>query len=120
MRESIWWTVSIACAVVMVLLLSLHMGIMHLAGLLNVLGLNLGDVRAFSAVVARGKNPVQMVVYVIFLAVALYHGLYGLRGILLEVTQNRRWEVTITGLLFLAGIAAFVYGTYVTVKTFTG
>jgi len=118
-RESRWWLISLGAAALMVVLLTVHMGLMHLTGLLRAAGVDLGDVRSFAAVMARGRSAVQLVFYLLFLAAALYHGLYGLRSVLLEVTPPRTQRL-LSGMVLLAGLAAFAYGTYVTVRTFTG
>ena len=119
MRESRWWILSLSAAALMVVLLTLHMGLMHLSGLMKVLGVDPGDVRSFAAVMERGRSLAQMVFYLLFLGAALYHGLYGLRSVLLEVTPPRGQGV-LSGLVLAAGLLAFAYGAYVTVKTFTG
>lgn len=119
MRESRWWLLSIGAAALMIVLLPLHMGLMHLGGLLKLLGADPGDVRAFDAVMARGRDVGQMVFYLLFLAVALYHGMYGVRSVLMEVTPPRSLPL-LTVLVTLAGLVAFAYGAYVTVRTFTG
>lgn len=119
MRESRWWLVSLGAAALMVVLLTIHMGVMHLTGLLRAAGVDLGDVRSFAAVTARGRSAAQLVFYLLFLAAALFHGLYGLRSVLLEVTPPRT-QGLLSGLVLLAGLAAFAYGAYVTVRTFTG
>ena len=119
MRESRWWVLSLSAAALMVVLLTLHMGLMHLSGLMKVLGADPGDVRSFAAVMERGRSLAQMVFYLLFLGAALYHGLYGLRSVLLEVTPPRGQSV-LSGLVLAAGLLAFAYGAYVTVRTFTG
>jgi len=118
-RESRWWLLSLGAAAFMIVLLTLHMGLMHLGGLMRFLGAELGDVRAFAAVMERGRQLGQVVFYLLFLAAALYHGLYGVRSVLLEVTAPRALPL-VTVLVALAGLVAFAYGAYVTVKTFTG
>lgn len=119
MRESRWWLLSIGAAGLMLILLTTHMVLMHLSGLLAAGGAEPGDVRSFAAVMARGRDLSQMIFYLLFLGAALFHGMYGLRSVLMEVTSSRRLPL-LTGLVVLAGLAAFVYGAYVTVKTFTG
>ncbi|MDQ7849388.1 MAG: hypothetical protein QN152_01055 [Armatimonadota bacterium] len=119
MGESRWWLISLAAAALMVVLLTIHMGLMHLTGLLRATGVDLGDVRSFAEVTARGRSVTQLVFYLLLLAAALYHGLYGLRSVLLEVTPPRG-QGLISGLVLLAGLVAFAYGAYVTVRTFTG
>ena len=40
----------------------------------------------------RGRDTAQFVVYILLLGAALYHGLYGLRGIVLELPLARGWQ----------------------------
>ncbi len=119
MRESRWWMLSLGAAALMVVLLTVHMGLMHLGGLLRALGADPGDIRSFAAVMERGRSAAQMVFYLLFLAAALFHGLYGVRSVLLEVVP-RPGQGFLTGLVVITGMLAFAYGAYVTVKTFTG
>ncbi len=106
-------------ALSMLALLSTHMVLLHLSGLLRAVGIDLGDVRSFAAVMERGRAAGQMVFYVLFLGAALFHGMYGLRSVLMEVIPARRLPL-LTGAVVLLGLAAFAYGAYVTVRTFTG
>jgi succinate dehydrogenase hydrophobic anchor subunit len=76
-------------------------------------------VRSLSEVINRGRDAGQMLAYLLFLAAALYHGLYGLRGVLLELPSADRWRQPITWALVLVGLVVFAYGTYVTWWTFT-
>lgn len=119
MRESRWWLLSMAAALAMVVLLFIHMGLMHLSGLLEAAGVEMGNVRAFAAVMERGKSVAQMIFYLIFLAAALSHGLYGTRSVLLEIVPSRS-QVVVSSVLMALGLVAFLYGAYVTVKTFAG
>jgi succinate dehydrogenase / fumarate reductase membrane anchor subunit len=119
MRESRWWMLSLGAAALMIVLLTLHMGLMHLGGLLKALGADPGDVRSFAAVMERGRDLGQMVFYLLFLGAALYHGMYGLRSVLLEIIPPRGLPL-LTGLTAALGLAAFAYGAYVTVRSFVG
>ena len=49
-------------------------------------------------------------VLIILLVVAAIHGLNGLRGILIELRQGRRWEVTVNLLIIALGIYAVGLG----------
>jgi succinate dehydrogenase hydrophobic anchor subunit len=55
------------------------------------------------------------VTYVLLLGVALYHGLYGLRTILFELTLKPVVEKTITVLLLLLGLGLFGLGAWAAV-----
>ncbi|MGB3562477.1 MAG: hypothetical protein WBC09_05395, partial [Thermoanaerobaculia bacterium] len=50
--------------------------------------------------------------YVLLLGVALFHGLYGLRNILLELAPGPGLKTAISWLLIIAGVALFALGTW--------
>jgi succinate dehydrogenase / fumarate reductase membrane anchor subunit len=117
-RESHYWVLSLAAAVLMVVLLGIHMVMMHLESILAMFGLEVGEVRNYMSVMARAGSTFWTVFYLIFLAVALYHGLYGVRSILLEVSNRKGVERMINSFVVVVGLVAFVYGTYVLLQSF--
>jgi succinate dehydrogenase hydrophobic anchor subunit len=118
MRESSKWTLHITAGVAILVLLGLHMLIMHMQTLLGWLGLGTANVTSFQAVAQRGREAFFMVTYIILLGAALYHGLYGLRNILLELISGRAAAKAVGGLLTLVGLACFALGTYAAVAAF--
>jgi succinate dehydrogenase hydrophobic anchor subunit len=116
MRETRLWILSLASSGLVGVLLVLHFALMHFAPVFY--GQTVEQTRSFTELLVRGRDVLQMVVYILFLAFALYHGLYGLRGIMLELPVFRRWERTVSGGLLLLGAVFFAYGTYVTWWTF--
>ena len=118
MKESSKWTLHIAAGVVILVLLGLHMLIMHMQTLLVWLGLGTESVLSFEAVAQRGKQVFFMVTYIVLLGAALYHGLYGLRNILLELVPGRGAQKGFGVLLTLVGLGFFALGTYVAVAAF--
>ncbi len=117
MRETRLWLLSLASTVVILVLLATHFAVMHYSPTFT--GQSLEEARSLSEVLVRGRSAVQMVIYILFLAVALYHGLYGLRGIILELPLAQTWNRPISFLILVIGLLFFVYGTYVTWWTFT-
>jgi succinate dehydrogenase hydrophobic anchor subunit len=59
-----------------------------------------------------------MITYILLLGAGLFHGLYGLRSMVFELSLSRSLEKTVGGVLALAGIALFLYGSYVAVVVF--
>jgi succinate dehydrogenase hydrophobic anchor subunit len=59
-----------------------------------------------------------MVAYILLLGVGLFHGLYGLRSIFFELSLPKGAEKTIGSILAVAGIALFIYGSYVAIALF--
>lgn len=118
MRESSKWTLHIIAGVAILVLLGLHMLIMHMQTLMGWLGLGTENVTSFQAVAQRGQEAFFMVTYIILLGAALYHGLYGLRNILLELVSGRVAQRAVGGLLTLVGVTFFALGTYAAIAAF--
>ena len=117
MREAKLWVLHIIAAVVILFLLGSHMGIMHMGSILSHLGFNFSDHPTNSGeVFERSRQALFMVVYIALLGTALFHGLYGLRSIFYELSLPKVLEKTIGRILCVAGIALFIYGSYVAVQ----
>jgi succinate dehydrogenase / fumarate reductase membrane anchor subunit len=116
MRETHWWLLSLASAVVIIVLLAVHFAIMHYSPVFA--GQTVEETRSLGEVISRGRSTAWLVSYTLFLAVALYHGLYGLRGVILELPVAARRRRAVTWFLVLVGLAFFVYGAYVTWWTY--
>ncbi|MDZ7363300.1 MAG: hypothetical protein ONB46_21660 [candidate division KSB1 bacterium] len=118
MKSSVGWTWHLLAGVALAFLLGMHMFIMHLDDVFKFAGVDTTRAVSFAAVVDRGRQVSFMVSYVLLLAAALYHGLYGLRTVIFELTLAPRVEKMITMLFFVIGMALFVYGTVVAVSAY--
>ena len=116
MKTSVTWTFHLLAGVALAFLLGTHMFIMHLDDVFNFFGG--AKAVSFAAVAERGKQASFAVSYILLLAAALYHGMYGLRTIIFELTPTPRVEKTITGLFVVIGMALFVYGTVVAISAY--
>jgi len=117
MRDQKLWTWHILAGGVILVLLGLHMAIMHLDALLgwfNAPGTHPID---WDNVAARGKAAFFPVSYVILLGAALFHGLYGLRNILLELDPPAGAKKAIGAVLLLVGLGLFALGTWAAVAS---
>ena len=83
MRESRLWFWHILSAVVILVLLGVHMGTMHLGAILQLVGIGSGDPVHSAQVFHRSQQFIYMVTYILLLGAALFHGLYGLRSMLI-------------------------------------
>jgi succinate dehydrogenase hydrophobic anchor subunit len=118
MREARLWFWHIITAVVILFLLGSHMGIMHMGSILHALGLGSEHPTNSADVFHRSQQMLFMVTYIALLGTALFHGLYGLRSILCELSLSKTLEKAIGSLFTVAGIALFLYGSYVAVQLF--
>jgi succinate dehydrogenase / fumarate reductase membrane anchor subunit len=112
MRETKYWTWHMAAGVVILLLLGLHMLIMHTGGLTHLFAPAGGESISKENSLARDGQLFFTVTYIILLGIALYHGLYGLRTILFELTLKPAAEKAISVLLLLVGLGLFCLGTW--------
>ena len=117
MRESKLWSLHLLAIPFIAVLLGMHFAVQHYAPVFY--GMSVEEARSFEVMIARNKDIVQFVLYILLLIAGLYHGLYGLRGILREfpLTPTLVKFVDIGILLF--GLAIFALGFYVTWWTFT-
>jgi len=112
MRDRTLWTLHIGAGAVILVFLGLHMAIMHLDATLGIFGTAGAKPVDWASVVLRMKSLFFAVTYVVLLGAALYHGLYGLRNILLELNPGPGLRRTIDVGLSLLGLALFVFGTW--------
>jgi succinate dehydrogenase/fumarate reductase cytochrome b subunit len=113
MRETKYWTWHMAAGVVIFVLLGLHMTTMHMGGLTGLFVSHPGEesvARVNSQ--ARDAQLFFTVSYIILLGVALYHGLYGLRTILFELTLRPAMEKTVSAVLVILGLALLGLGAW--------
>ena len=112
MRETKFWTWHMAAGVVIALLLGLHMVIMHIGGITHLFAPFAGEAVSKTNSLFRDGRLFFTVSYILLLAVALYHGLYGLRTILFELTLSRVTERVISAVLLVLGLGLFSLGTW--------
>jgi succinate dehydrogenase/fumarate reductase cytochrome b subunit len=117
MRETKYWTWHMAAGAVILFLLGLHMLIMHLGGITQLFAPYGGEAISTANSLFRDGHLFFTVTYILLLGVALYHGLYGLRTILLELTLKPVVEEAITFVLLVVGIGLMGLGTWAAIAT---
>jgi succinate dehydrogenase/fumarate reductase cytochrome b subunit len=112
MRETKFWTWHMTAGVVIAFLLGLHMVIMHLGGISHLFAPEGGEAISKANSLHRDGQMFFTVTYILLLAVGLYHGLYGLRTILFELTLKPAMEKAISAVLLILGVGLFSLGTW--------
>ncbi len=112
MRETKFWTWHMAAGVVIAFLLGLHMVIMHIGGITHLFSPFGGEAVSKDNSLFRDGRLFFTVTYILLLGVALYHGLYGLRTILFELTLRPAVEKAISVVLLILGLGLFGLGTW--------
>ena len=112
MRETRLWSLHLLAIPLIFVLLGMHLALMHYAPVFY--GMSVDKAREFSTMMVRGKSVVQFSLYILLLIAGLYHGLYGLRGILRELPLTPSMIKVVDVGILLLGLAIFALGTYVT------
>jgi len=112
MRETKYWTWHMAAGVVILFLLGLHMLIMHTGGITHLFAPAGGASVSKENSLYRDGRLFFTVGYIVLLGVALYHGLYGLRTILFELTLKPAVEKALSVILLILGLGLFGLGTW--------
>jgi len=116
MRETRKWSLHILVIPIIAVLLGMHLALMHYAPVFY--GVSVDKAREYGTMIERGKSVAQFVIYILLLIAGLYHGLYGLRGILRELPLTPTLVKVVDVGILLFGLLIFALGTYVTWWTF--
>lgn len=106
------WLLQRVTAAVLVLLLAWHVIVLH--------WVRPGGDITFGSVTLRLQTLLYMVIDYGLLAFGLYHGLNGVRNVLLDFTFGQRAQRPISMFLLLVGLVAFAYGAYALTPFITG
>lgn len=108
MKESRFWYIHMLSGLIIFILLGAHIVAIHLSGFFKI---SYEESISWKHVLERSRDIVWLVVYLLLLFFGLFHGSYGIRGILLETPLFRGKEKLATVLITVVGITFFVLGT---------
>ena len=107
-----YWTWHMAAGVALLVLLGLHMLIMHMGGTVHLFAPHGSDAVSIENSQWRDSKIGFTITYILLLGVGLYHGLYGLRTILIELTLKPALEKAVTAVLLIVGLGIFGLGSW--------
>ncbi len=110
MRGTRYWAANIVAILVILVLLSAHLGMFHLDGLLRQITSAWSRPMTWNRVVERGESGWFTAGYVLLLGTALFHGLYGVHTILTERWDSPRASARIATGCWIVGILLFTVG----------
>ncbi len=105
---------------VIAVLLGIHMVVLNLDTILGFFGVDAAEPTSWESMISRASQGIWAGLYIALLAFILYHALYGLRGIILELTPSVKAERIITRFFIIVGIIVFIWGSYVPVALLSG
>ncbi len=120
MRRTYLWFFQLVTGALIAVLLGIHIVVQHFDAILVFFGVDAAQSTSWAAMTARASQGIWVFIYIALLAVGLYHGINGLRNIILEVTRSTRAERAVTWAMIVIGIIFFAGGTYVPVALLTG
>jgi succinate dehydrogenase hydrophobic anchor subunit len=110
---SFWpWLLQRLTAVGLIVLLPIHIVVNHLFNIAEAEKGDLPGLVVFSDVAERLETPTYWVIDLLLLTFALYHGLNGVRNVLLDYGLRGAGERVVTGALSVVGMVAFVFGVF--------
>ena len=119
MRSTYSWLLQIITGVFIAVLLGIHMVLQHLDAILDFFGADTVDLTGWAPMIERADQGIFVALYIALLAVGLYHGIYGLRNIILETTTSARVRNIVTWSFIILGVGIFAWATYVPIDLFT-
>ena len=117
MRETRLWSLHLLAIPIILVLLGMHFALMHYAPVFY--GMSVEEARSFEVMIERGRSLAQFVLYILLLAAGLYHGFYGLRGIIRELPLTPVLAKAVDVSILVIGLLVFALGAYVTWWTFS-
>ncbi len=103
MKESTLAMINYLMIFVLLVTLALHLAMQAFLGVSGY-----ADALTYQTASARYRDALSVSLLAILLIAATYHGLYGLRNILLEWRPGRRWHGAVTGITL--GLAVIMLG----------
>ena len=119
MRKTYIWLLQLITGILIAVFLGIHMVLLHLDAILGFFGANITDTVGWESMTARAEQGIFVALYIALLVVGLYHGIYGLRNIILETTSSAKVKSIVTWSFIILGIGVFVWATYVPISLLT-
>ena len=113
MRNTYLWFIQLITGALIAVLAGIHTVWMHLDAILGFFGVDVSDATKWHSMIERSREVMWAGIYIALLAVVLYHGLNGLRNIILELTPSARTERIVTWSIVAFGIIVFIWSVYV-------
>jgi succinate dehydrogenase hydrophobic anchor subunit len=105
------------CAIGTAIFLTFHMVVQHLN---IVLATGDPDPTSWTSMLGRATQRGWVYIYILLLVFVLFHALYGLRGIVLEIVTTNKSIRVINWVFILGGIIIFAWASYVPVFLLAG
>ena len=109
MRATYLWLLQLVTGTAIAVLLGGHLLSMHLRVILRFFGVSAAELTSWGAIIGQASQGIWIYLYMVLLALLLYHGLYGLRNIILELTPSVKTERIVTWVFIAIGSIVFIW-----------
>jgi succinate dehydrogenase hydrophobic anchor subunit len=116
MRNARVWLLQFITGFLLFFVLFFHIIWLHYGKILSLFGIKPTDPIKYQDIVQRGKSVTLAIIYIIFLSLALFHGIIGLKNIIVETSIGHKLRWPIGVLLFIIGLTLFCLGSYATIR----
>ena len=115
MRESTLAMINYLMILVLLVTLALHLAMQAFLGVNGY-----ADALSYQTAISRYRDALSVSLLTILLIAATYHGLFGLRNILLEWRPGKRWHTAVTGITLGLAVVMLGWGMRTIVFAFGG
>jgi succinate dehydrogenase / fumarate reductase membrane anchor subunit len=109
MREVHLKTLQYVAGIGIFFLVGLHLLISHLGS---------GEPTEWSSVSQRAASAGWLAIYILILIFGIYHGMHGIRGLILELSLPNKAVKVLNWSMLSIGIAVFGYAVYIPINAF--
>jgi len=114
-RESTLQLINYVMILALFVTLALHLAMQAFLGVSSY-----EDALRYDTALARYREPLSASLLTILLVAATYHGLWGLRNILLEIRSGPAWNRLVSGIVLTLGIIMLAWGFRTIILAFAG
>ena len=118
MRQSYFRLLQLITGVAVFFLIAVHITALRLDDFAGGLGVHIEEPTSWGSVMDRATSAGWASFYIILLAVAIYHALYGLRGVLMELPWPPVIARSLNYIMIGIGIAVFGFGTFIALNAY--
>ncbi len=118
MRQSYFRILQLITGVAVFFLIAAHVTALRLDDFAGFFGVNIEEPTSWGSVMDRASSLGWASFYILLLAVAIYHGLYGLRVILMELPLPPVIARSLGYIMMGIGVVVFGYGTFIALNAY--
>lgn len=118
MRTSYFRLLQLITGVAVFFLIAAHLAAVRLDNFAGIFSVDVEEPTSWGSVMDRAVSAGWASFYILLLAVAIYHALYGLRVVLMELPLSPVIARSLNYIMIGIGVAVFGYGTFIALNAY--